>query len=97
MSDAMRRREFMTPASVLSSTEQAALAECGKAGALLKQNGVWRGSSVGLAINGNTVANLAREGLLTVEKNGRLGSATLTDLGEKFARALLARADEVIE
>jgi predicted transcriptional regulator len=71
--------------------------ECGKTGSLNKQNGVWRGSSVGTAVNGNTIANLARDGLLIVQKNGRLGSATLTARGERFARTLLAQAAEVIE
>jgi hypothetical protein len=93
----MRRREFIAPASILSPTQQTALAECGRAGGLYKQHGVWRGSSVGLPINGNTIANLARDGLLTVEKNGPLGSATLTDKGDWLSRALLGRADEVIE
>ena len=93
----MRRREFIEAASILSRTERTALTECRKTGGLHKQKGVWRGSSVGTAVNGNTVANLAREGLLNVEKNGRLGSATLTDRGERLARALLASTEEAIE
>ena len=93
----MRRRDIIAPTSILSPTERTALTECRKTGGLYKQNGVWRGSSVGRAVNGNTVANLARDGLLTVEKNGRFASATLTVRGEGFARMLLASADEVIE
>jgi len=87
----MRGRDLTTPASILSPTEQTALAECGKTGGLYKQDGVWRGSSVGPAINGNTIANLARDGLLTIEKNGLVGSATLTDKGEWFSRAAAGR------
>ena len=83
----MRRRDVIMPASILSPTQRTALAECGKTGGLYKQHGVWRGSSVGLPLN--TIANLARDGLLTVEKNGPVGSATLTDQGEWLARALL--------
>jgi hypothetical protein len=86
----------IAPTSILSPTERTALAECGKSGGLYKQSGVWRGSSVGTPINGNTIANLARCGLLIVTKKGRLGSAKLTDRGESFARTLMAR-DEVIE
>ena len=89
----MRGRGLTTPASILSPTERTALGECEKTGGLYKQDGVWRGSSVGPPINGKTIANLARDGLLTVEKNGAVGSARLTDKGEWLSQALLGRAD----
>ena len=93
----MRRRDVIMPASILSPTQRTALAECGKTGGLYKRDGVWRGSSLGPAINGNTIANLARDGLLTIEKNGLVGSATLTEKGDWFSRALLGRADGFTE
>ena len=51
-----------------------------------------------------TAADLARDGMLTVTTNHRIGSARLTERGNWFARTLLcdgtvllARADAVIE
>jgi ABC transporter substrate binding protein len=43
----MTARPAIAPANILSPTERMALAECGNTGRLYKQNGVWRGSSVG--------------------------------------------------
>jgi hypothetical protein len=93
----MRTPRGIAPIAELSPAEQAALAECRNHGRLDKQNGVWRGSATGLAINGNTIANLARDRLLIVEKNGRVGFATLTTRGDWFARALLAAPPDVME
>ena len=93
----MKRRRAIAPIDPLSATERTALIECRNHGQLQKQNGFWRGSSDGKRITGTTVANLGRDGLLTVTKNNRTGSARLTERGEWFARTLLSQADEVIE
>jgi hypothetical protein len=93
----MITRPATAPAIILSQTQRTALAECGKTGRLYKHHGVWRGSSAGTAINGNTIANLARDGYLTVTKNGILASAILTARGGRLAQRLQAFADEVIE
>jgi hypothetical protein len=90
-------QESRAPISSLSPTDRTALIECCNNYGLYKQKGVWLGSSGGKPISGNTVANLGRDGLLTVTKNNQLGSARLTERGEWFARTLLApESDEVI-
>ena len=89
--------ERRAPISSLSPTDRTALIECCNNCGLYKQNGVWLGSSGGKPISGNTVANLGRDGLMTVTKNNQLGSARLTERGKWFARTLLApESDEVI-
>jgi hypothetical protein len=71
-------------ASDLSLADRTALIECGKTNGLHKDKGVWRGSSDGKPISGNTVANLGRDGLMIVTKAERLGSARLTERGERL-------------
>jgi hypothetical protein len=91
-------KESQAPISSLSPTDRTALIECCNNYVLYKQNGVWLGSSGGKPISGNTVANLGRDGLLTVTKNKQLGSARLTERGKWFARTLIApESDEMIE
>jgi hypothetical protein len=82
--------ERRAPINGLSPTDRTALIECCNNFGLYKQNGMWLGSSSGKPISGNTVANLGRDGLLTITKNNRLGSARLTERGEWFARTLIA-------
>jgi hypothetical protein len=93
----MKMEAPVAPIDDLSPTERAALIECGDNGCLYKKHGVWRGSSAGMDISGNTIANLGRDGFLIVTKNGRSGSATLTERGEWFARTLLSRANKLME
>ena len=89
--------ERRAPISGLSPTDRTALIECCNNSVLYKQKGVWLGSSGGKPISGNTVANLGRDGLMTVTKNNQLGSARLTERGKWFARTLIApESDEVI-
>jgi hypothetical protein len=85
----------VAPVDDLSPTQRAALIECGDNGRLYKKNGVWRGSPAGRGINGNTIANLGRDGFLIVSRDRRSASATLTERGEWFARTLLARAHKL--
>ena len=87
----------VAPIDDLSPKQRAALIECGDNGRLYKKDGVWRGSSTGMGISGNTIANLGRDGFLIVTKDGRSGSATLTERGEWFARTLLSRANKLME
>jgi hypothetical protein len=46
-----------------------------------------------MAQSGVTIADLARDGMLTVTKTHRLGSAQLTERGNWFARTLLHDGD----
>jgi hypothetical protein len=91
-------KESRAPISSLSPTGRTALIECSNNSGLYREKGVWLGSSGGDPISGNTVANLGRDGLLTVTKNSQVGSAQLTERGKWFARTLIAtESDEVIE
>jgi hypothetical protein len=89
--------ERRAPVRHLSPTHQWALIACFNSGGLEKQNGSWRGTQEDKPINGNTVANLSRDGLLAVTKVKQAGSARLTERGEWFARTLLSSTDDAIE
>jgi hypothetical protein len=93
----MKMQAPVAPIDDLSPKQRAALIECGDNGRLYKKDGVWRASSAGMGISGNTIANLGRDGFLIVTKDGRSGSATLTERGEWFARTLLSRANKLME
>jgi hypothetical protein len=79
------------PVARLSATDRMALIECLRNNALQKNNGFWHGSPGCKPISGNTVANLGRDGLMTVTKNHEYGSARLTERGQWFARTLIGR------
>ena len=81
--------ERRAPVAVLSPIKQHALTACFNAGELRKQDGAWHGPSSGKPLSGVTVANLARDGMLTVTTNQRMRSAQLTARGNWFARTLL--------
>jgi len=74
---------------ILSPARRNALIACFNAGRLHKKDGAWRGPLGGIAQSGITIADLARDGMLTVTKTHRLGSAQLTERGNWFARTLL--------
>jgi hypothetical protein len=74
---------------ILSLAKRSALVACFNANELHKKDGAWHGSSDGKPVSGMTVADLARDGMLTVTTNYRLGSARLTKRGSWFARTLL--------
>ena len=67
-----------------------ALVACFTAGGLYKKDGAWHGPPDGKPISGMTTADLARDGMLTVTTNHRIGSARLTERGNWFARTLLS-------
>jgi hypothetical protein len=77
----------------LSPAKRAAVIECFNNRGLHKCNGYWCGPPEGKHISGVTVADLARDGVLTVIKNLRHGSAQLTERGQWFARTLIAVAN----
>ena len=93
----MKRPRATAPVGILSPIERKALTECRHSGGLYKQNGYWHGSADGKPISGNTVANLSREGLLTLTKNGPSGSARLTERGNWFAETLVSSENKVLE
>jgi hypothetical protein len=83
------------PISILSSARRTALIECLNNNGLHKQKGCWRGSSDGKRVSGSTVADLSRDGMLSVTTNRLSGSAQLTDRGNWFARTLIKATDAV--
>jgi hypothetical protein len=73
--------------------ERTALIACLADGTLSKRCGVWTSQSAhacGRRIAGVTVADLIREGMLTVSVLGRSASAWLTPRGSWFARTAAA-------
>jgi hypothetical protein len=87
--------ERRAPIGSLSSIKQYALTACFNAGELRKKNGAWHGPSNKRPLAGVTVADLAREGMLSVTTNQQLRSAHLTTRGNWFARTLLDDAANV--
>ena len=88
--------EGRAPIEKLSCAKQKALIACFKGdGTLHKRYGVWASTFAGAyqtGISGNMVADLARDGMLTVIVTRKIGSARLTPLGSWFARSV---ADEI--
>ena len=82
-------RELHSLLAMLSSTKRNALIACFNAGALHKNAGAWHGTLGGKPVAGTTIADLSRDGMLTVTTNRRLGSAYLTERGSWFAQALI--------
>ena len=81
------------PIGNLSPAKRNALIACINAGGLYKKAGAWHGPFGGKPLAGVTIANLARDGMLTVTTNHRLGSAKLTGRGNWLARTLLHDAE----
>ena len=81
--------EPRAPIAILSPAKRNALVACFNAGGLLKRDGAWHGPPGGKSVSGMTTADLARDGMLTVTTNHRIGSARLTERGNWFARTLL--------
>jgi hypothetical protein len=78
--------------SILSAAKRNALVACFSANGLHKKDGAWHGPADGKPVSGVTVADLARDGMLTLTTDHRLGSARLTERGNWFARTLLLDA-----
>jgi hypothetical protein len=81
--------EAPAPIADLSLAKRNALAACINSGGLYKKAGAWHGPCGGRPLSGVTIADLARDGLLTVTTNSRFGAAELTVRGHWFARTLL--------
>ena len=75
--------------AILSAAKRNALIACFNASGLHKKDGAWHGPADGKPVSGVTVADLARDGMLTLNTDRRLGSARLTERGNWFARTLL--------
>ena len=83
------------PISLVSPAKRTALIESFNNNGLHKQKGCWRGSSDSRPISGGTVADLSRDGMLTVTTNRQRGSAQLTERGNWFARTLIEATNPV--
>ena len=83
------------PVAILSPTKRAAIIECFSNSGLHKRRGYWCGTPEGKHISGATVADLARDGMFSVERNLPHCSALLTELGQWFARTLMDAASDV--
>jgi len=91
--------EPRAPIVHLSPAKRAALIAGINGGTLQKQSGVWRAPSASTCdkpIAGNTVADLARDGMLTLTKIGRNASPQLTARGSWYARTALAETVEQV-
>jgi hypothetical protein len=75
--------------AILSTAKRNALVACFNASGLHKKDGAWHGPAEGKPVSGVTVADLARDGMLILSTDHRLGSARLTERGNWFARTLL--------
>jgi hypothetical protein len=77
----------------LSPVKRGALVACVEAdGALYKRYGAWSTHAtgpLGRKISGNTVADLIRDGMLTLNVIGKDATARLTPQGERIARGTL--------
>ncbi|HWF94166.1 MAG TPA: hypothetical protein VG291_04325 [Xanthobacteraceae bacterium] len=78
--------------AILSAAKRNALVACFNGSGLHKKGGAWHGLPDGKPVSGVTVADLARDGMLTLTTDHRLGSARLTERGSWFARTLLRDA-----
>ena len=76
--------------AILSAAKRNALLACFNGSGLHKKDGAWHGPPHGKPVSGVTVADLARDGMLTTDH--RLGAARLTERGNWFARTLLRDA-----
>ena len=85
----LKRDEPHAPTALLSTPKRDALVACLADGRLRKQRGVWTSvSNAHRRIASITVANLVRDGMLTVRMCGRRGVVHLTVRGSWFARTI---------
>jgi hypothetical protein len=78
--------------AILSTAKRNALLTCFNASGLHKKDGAWHGIPGGKPVSGVTVADLTRDGMLTLTTDHGLASARLTERGSWFARTLLREA-----
>jgi hypothetical protein len=91
--------EPRAPIATLSLAKRAALIACLNGGILHKQCGVWTAPSASTydkPISGVTVADLGRDGLLTLSVLHGSASAQLTTRGNWFARTVMAEMAETV-
>jgi len=77
------------PIASLSAAKRRALLTCLNPSGLRKKAGAWHGGENAKPISGATVADLARDGMLTLIWEHRPCSAQLTERGIWFAQTLL--------
>jgi hypothetical protein len=82
--------ERRAPIVALSLAKRNALIACLKAEGLHRKDGAWHGPLNGKPVSGVTVADLSRDGMLTLAVDHHVGSARLTRLGSWFARTLVS-------
>ena len=86
--------EQPAPTAILSHAKRTALIACLKGGGSLhKRYGVWVSEAAGTddkPVSGMTVAELSRDGMLTITMLGKRASAQLTTRGSWFARTAAA-------
>ena len=85
----LARNKQRASISLLSPAKRTALIQSFDNNGLYKQKGCWQGSSDSKPISGSTVADLRRDGMLTVTTNQQRGLAQLTERGNWFARTLI--------
>ena len=89
--------ERRAPIAILSSAKRAALIACVNGGSLHRRRGVWTAPSAGVGdrpISGATVADLGRDGMLTLSVLQGSAYARLTARGSWFARTLVTELAE---
>ena len=93
--------EQPAPTAILSPAKRTALIACLKGGGSLhKRYGVWVSEAAGTddkPVSGMTVADLSRDGMLTITMLGKSASAKLTTRGSWFARTATAEIEFVAE
>jgi hypothetical protein len=89
--------ERRAPTTILSSAKRAALIACLNSGSLHRRCGVWTAPSASVGdkpISGATVADLGRDGMLTLSVLHGSACARLTARGSWFARTVVAELAE---
>ncbi len=89
--------ESRAPTAILSSAKRAALIACLNGGSLHKRCGVWTAPSASVGdkpISGVTVADLGRDGMLTLSILRESAHARLTTRGDWFARTVVTELAE---
>jgi hypothetical protein len=78
--------------AILSPAKRNALLTCLDSSGLHKKDGAWHGAPGSKPVSGVTVADLARDGMLTLTTDHGHAVARLTERGNWFARTLLREA-----
>ena len=89
--------ERRAPTAILSAAKRAALIACVNGGSLHRRRGVWTAPSAGVGdrpISGATVADLGRDGMLTLSVLQGSAYARLTARGSWFALTLVTELAE---